>query len=36
MICKHALEQCVRFMMESYDPGATTYRVQVGGVRSKR
>lgn len=31
-----ALEQCVRIMMESYNPDATTYRVQVSGIRRKR
>lgn len=28
-----ALEQCVRFMMESYHPGATIYRVQISRAR---
>lgn len=28
-----ALERCVRFMMESYHPGATVYRVQVGSAK---
>ncbi|QBD82269.1 hypothetical protein EPA93_42345 [Ktedonosporobacter rubrisoli] len=31
-----ALDQCVRGMMESYDPGATVYRVQISGVRTRR
>ena len=29
------LDQAVRGMMESYDPGATVYRVQVSGVRRR-
>lgn len=32
----NALEQCVHMMMESYHPDATTYRVQISGVRRKR
>lgn len=31
-----ALEQCVRFMMESYHPEATVYRVQISRSRPAR
>lgn len=31
-----ALDQCVRGMMESYEVGATLYKMQVGGVRTRR
>lgn len=31
-----ALERCVRFMMESYHPEATVYRVQISRARDKR
>ena len=31
-----ALDACVRGMMESYEPSATLYRVQVSGIRTRR
>jgi hemoglobin-like flavoprotein len=30
-----ALDACVRIMMESYEPAATQYRVQMSGVRTR-